>query len=315
MKASMVLLVAAFAVSARPAHAQAYQEYFPLRQGNQWTFNTSGSNALPSMRVSARVGAMAYLTGFPGSQEGMWVMFTANTLRAWDPNDRAWEPLFRFSAAVGTTYTVSLPSPSLTNVEFTVEAKNVEHTSAVLSQSFTNCIRIRVGHRFRWSGLSSFIFAPRVGLVHWVEDNVGTFTQHRLMAAQVDGMNVGLIPFTVRERYTDSRFFFADRYLALINDQDDWVRFYAAHRPGARPFSVDFSRQTVLVVLVERQLAWDAPPEVTRVRWNLPANDVTAFVRGVAPQWPTFRRRYAYNPFVIVVLSQKVFGTPVFRAD
>lgn len=288
------------------AHADHYREYFPLQTGNRWNF-TQALRATPPLQVAFEQSGMFRLTGFPGAEDRLWVSWVGNSLYAYDGNQTRWEPLFKFGAAVGTRYAADLGPLLLSNLEITVADKTLRFTHHEWRQDFSNCIQFDVRSPFSNIGLMKFVFAPRIGLMLYVEGTTNGFHWPTLRSGFVNGHPLGLLPFTELEGGSDSRFPFHRSHSQLINDPVAWQVFYGQHRPGAVAPTVDFTSKTVLVVVLDRRATTGNTFPLRKVRWDYPWDGVTAFLQGTRAVNLTDAAGPA-NPYRIVLLDQKVTG-------
>jgi hypothetical protein len=114
-------------------------------------------------------------------------------LQAWDGADRRWEPLLRLGAPAGTTYEVELPQPLWNGVRVTVATKRGVVRDPVLRRTFLGVrkLRIQPDPDLADAGLTELDFAPRVGLVRWVEESIAGPVVHVLSGGRVSGRTIG----------------------------------------------------------------------------------------------------------------------------
>ena len=133
----------------------------------------------------ARAGTGAFaLDGFPGAPE-LRVRWFGETLRAWDASDRRWEPLLRLGVRAGTTWAVDLPQPLWRGVQVTVASRRATLVNPVLRRSYSGVVKltVRPDPDLADAGLTELSFAPRVGLVRWVEESIAGPVEHVLSGA------------------------------------------------------------------------------------------------------------------------------------
>jgi hypothetical protein len=187
--AVVVALAVVPPAAALPANGRSY---LPLQPRNEWTFEDlryGGESALTVTRASAGVFG---LEGFPGAPE-LRVRWSSQTLQAWDPEDRWWEALLRLGARAGTTYAVDLPQPLWRGVQVTVASRRATVHNPVLRRSYSGAIRlaVRPDPDLADAGLTELCFAPRVGLVRWVEESIAGPVEHVLASARIGGTTIG----------------------------------------------------------------------------------------------------------------------------
>ena len=191
MAASLAFLVLAGASAAAGAdHAR--PSYFPLVQGNRWTYEDTRTGG--QARMSARrVGPGIFrLEGFPGAP-ALRVRRAGGVVQGWDAGQRRWEAFLRLAAPKGTTYRVDLPIPLWRDVRVTVSSRGAVVRVEPMKRSFSNAVRLTLRPKPGLSdaGITSMVFAPGVGLVHWEELSfTGTIT-HALSSARVNGRTIG----------------------------------------------------------------------------------------------------------------------------
>jgi hypothetical protein len=94
--ASVVLGVACGADTAS-AQSVAAEQWWPLQSGNRWVLRDAASGDSKEIRVDARQGALAYVSGMLGQDH--WFGFSSaapNSLYVWNDDRGAWYPFARF---------------------------------------------------------------------------------------------------------------------------------------------------------------------------------------------------------------------------
>ncbi len=168
------------------------RHYFPLRPGNEWTFADLRYGGAETLSV-ARGGAGTFrLAGFPGAPN-LRVRWSAQTLQAWDAGDRRWEALLRLGARAGTSYRVDLPQPFWSGAQITVASRRATFYNAALRRSHTATVRlaIRPSPELSDAGVTGLWFAPRLGLVRWVEQSIAGPIEHVLSGARIGRTAIG----------------------------------------------------------------------------------------------------------------------------
>jgi hypothetical protein len=191
MAASLAFLVLA-GPSAATCADDARPSYFPLGQGNRWTYEdtrTGGEARMSTIRVGPGV---FRLDGFPGAS-ALRVRQAGGVLQAWDAGQRRWEAFLRLAARKGTTYRVDLPNPLWRDVRVTVSSRSAVVRAEPMKRSFSKAVRLTLRPRPGLSdaGITSMVFAPGVGLVHWEELSFTGAVTHALSSARVDGRTIG----------------------------------------------------------------------------------------------------------------------------
>lgn len=191
MAASLAFLVLA-APSAAACADDARPSYFPLKQGNRWTFEDTRTGGEARMRAT-RVGPGVFrLEGFPGASS-LRVRWAGGVLQAWDSGRRRWEAFLRLGARKGTTYRVDLPHPLWRDVRVTVSSRSAVVRADPLKRSFSKAVRLTLQPSAELSdaGITSMVFAPGVGLVLWEELSFTGPVTHALSSARVNGRTIG----------------------------------------------------------------------------------------------------------------------------
>jgi hypothetical protein len=191
MAASLAFLVLAGPSSAAGAD-DARPSYFPLGQGNRWTYEdtrTGGEARMSTIRVGPGI---FRLEGFPGASV-LRVRRAGGVIQAWDAGQRRWEAFLRLGARKGTTYRVDLPNPLWRDVRITVSSRSAVVRAEPMKRSFSKAVRLTLRPRPGLSdaGITSMVFAPGVGLVHWAELSFTGAVTHALSSARVNGRTIG----------------------------------------------------------------------------------------------------------------------------
>jgi hypothetical protein len=103
-----VFLALSFATSALAQTSAA--RWFPLQQGNQWTFD-DGNGVTTTIVCDEESGSWRHVTGLLGGDR--WLRYGGSlpaNLYAWNADASALERLFRFDAGDGTSWTLALSS-------------------------------------------------------------------------------------------------------------------------------------------------------------------------------------------------------------
>lgn len=279
--------------------------YLPLQVGNSWTFQNVQTHGQSTMTVASRSGDFFYLSGFPAKAGGVWATFSGDTLYAWNSAGGSWQGLFRFGAAVGTTYTVSLDNGAWKNVHVKVLEKGANVFQKTLQQSFAGCTRF--GFEFpgaSGAGIASITFAPDFGPTDWTDTSSPWPALHWIWNAVISGGHFGAVHYSVLESGPVTSYAIAgtDR-LKLIKTRAAWRYFYAQHKPGVPAPSIDFSTHTVLVVLAGERPTSGYELEVDFVKWNYPGSTVGVTVVENLPGSPAADG--VTSPYMILVLDAK----------
>jgi hypothetical protein len=162
------------------------RHFFPLRAGNEWTFANLSYGDDETLSVGRAGPGVFRLRGFPGAPT-LRVRWSGQTLQAWDAEDRRWEGLLRLGAPAGTTYAVDLPQPLWSRVRVTVASRRAAVHNPVLRRRYTGAIRLalRPSPELSDAGLTGLWFAPRVGLVRWLEQSIAGPVEHVLSRARI----------------------------------------------------------------------------------------------------------------------------------
>ena len=146
--------------------------HFPLADGNRWTLRDVESNAATTISVRRESGAFV-LRGFPGASD-LQVRMVEKTLHAWDPDNRRWEPLFRFGARVGAKYTVALRSTALWQAVAVVVASKSAVVHDAEGRTLRGCTKFTFRSRGKLvdAGIEEMVFAPGIGPVRIVEQTI-----------------------------------------------------------------------------------------------------------------------------------------------
>jgi hypothetical protein len=184
--AAAVVLVPS-AAAAPPTGRQS----FPLRAGNEWTFENRRYGGSDTLSVSPAPAGAFRLTGFPGAPS-LRVRWSGQTLQAWDGRERRWEPFLRLGARAGTRYAVDLSQPFWDGVRVTVVSRRASFFNPVLGRRHVGIVRLGVSPSPELSdaGVTGLWFAPRIGPVRWVEQSIAGPVEHVLSRARVSGRTI-----------------------------------------------------------------------------------------------------------------------------
>jgi hypothetical protein len=166
-------------------------QLFPLRAGNQWTFENRRYGGEDGLSVDRASGREFRLVGFPGAPL-LRVRWSGQTLQAWDRLERRWEPFLRLGARAGTTYTVDLPQPLWGGVRVTVASRRASFFNPVLRRRHSGAVRLSIAPSPELSdaGVTGLWFAPRLGPVRWAEQSIAGPIEHFLSRARVSGRTI-----------------------------------------------------------------------------------------------------------------------------
>lgn len=189
--ASLALLVLAAPAAAACADS-AGESYFPLKQGNRWTFEALGTGDEATMTATRVRPGVFRLDEFPGAA-ALRVRWSGGALQAWDARQRRWEAFLRLSAPKGTAYRVDLAQPLWQQVRVTVASRSATVRVAPLARSFSRAVRLtlRPSPELSDAGITSMVFAPGVGLVLWEELTFTGTVTHALSSARVGDRTLG----------------------------------------------------------------------------------------------------------------------------
>ncbi len=302
-------MVLALLVSAGTAWADHYQKYWPLDDGNSWTYSKSNPVArfAPySVSVQGNYSGVAWVEGLPGLEDGVWLAWSGNTLYAWNKSAKAWREFLKFGAVTGTTYTVNLDHALWLNVQVKVKTKSERFYDAQLNKTFYNCVRFTfVNTMVADAGVTHFVVAPKVGIVHWSEQSLIGPTNAVLMSATLAGKKLGKVIFSALDQGPKTQFPTNDAKLLVFNDPTAWTTFWMQHKPGTAAPSVDFGKQSAIVVIAGWRPNWGYSVSVQNILWNYPQKSVTVSVLETTPTGPT--PNPMSKPYCIVTTNEKVF--------
>jgi hypothetical protein len=167
-------------------------QLFPLRLGNEWSFENRRYGGEDALVVSRAVEGVFVLTGFPGAP-GVRIRSSGQTVQAWDRSQRRWEPFLRLGAGAGTKYTVDLPQPLWNGAQVTVASRRASLFNPALRRRFSGLLRlsIRPSPELSDAGVTGLWFAPRIGPLRWIERSIAGPVDHFLSRARVDGRTIG----------------------------------------------------------------------------------------------------------------------------
>jgi hypothetical protein len=190
-----LLAVAAAAVVLVPPAAAlpgGSRQFFPLRGGNEWTFENRRYGGEDTVSVARASAGVFRLVGFPGAPS-LRVRWSGQTVQAWDGAERRWEPFLRLGARAGTTYAVDLSQPLWSGVRVTVASRRASFFNPVLRRRHSGAVRLSIGPSPELSdaGVTGLWFAPRLGPVRWVEQSIAGPVEHVLARARVGGTVIG----------------------------------------------------------------------------------------------------------------------------
>lgn len=157
---------AEYATTSDELLSNAASVWFPMREGNSWTLETS-SGARKTIRYSDVEDGMAWLSGLSAS--GEWTATTPeypNTLYRWDDVSYQWGPYFRFGYAV-TPWTVGSGACNT----FTARRSATDATVVTPAGTFGSARSISFSMitqpnvRCAMPAFSEVTFAPNVGPV------------------------------------------------------------------------------------------------------------------------------------------------------
>jgi len=302
-----LVAVAVMLTTAAAAYANHYQKYWPLKNGNSWTYDNLRWEFQSQINVDDAWAGLYHVTNLPTLGEA-WLAWSGNTLYIWDAEEAAWNALFRFGAAAGTTYTVSLADRALWNsVQVTVAAKNVTHRLARLDRTLTNCVRFTFAFPgVADAGLVQAVFAPNRGLVFFEETSIAGPVESELTSAVYNGRNWGLNYVRGVEGGNFTNYPTGTNQILLINTQAEWTAFYALHKPGQTAPDLDLSAHTVVVILAGPRASSGYTVKVDKAVWNYPLNSVKVHVDEITPTGIVLW--VITNPYHIVTLDRKVFS-------
>jgi hypothetical protein len=188
---ALALAAALVFVSWAAAAPDNERRFFPLQARSQWAFEELRYGGTSRMTVTSARGGVFRLDGFPGAPD-LRVRWSGKALQAWDKEQRRWEPLLRLGAATGTTYRVDLPAPLWNGARVTVASRRATVSNPVLRRSHEGTVRLAVRPPADLSdaGVTGLWFAPKVGLVRWVEASIAGPTAHVLSSARIGGKTV-----------------------------------------------------------------------------------------------------------------------------
>lgn len=154
------------------ADAKGQLSLFPLADGNRWTLRDVETDAATTIAVRRESGAFV-LRGFPGASD-LRVRMVEKTLHAWDPDNRRWEPLFRFGARVGARYAIRLGSTALWQSVSAVVASKTAVVHDADGRPLRGCTKFTFRGRGKLvdAGIEEMVFAPGIGPVRIVEQTI-----------------------------------------------------------------------------------------------------------------------------------------------
>lgn len=187
----LALAAAILLVPSAAAAPPTSREFFPLRAGNEWTFENRRYGGSDTLSVSRTGAGVFRLTGFPGAPS-LRVRWSGSALQAWDGRRRRWEPFLRLGAPAGTRYPVDLSQPLWDNVRITVVSRRATFFNPVLGRRHIGTVRlaVRPSPELADAGVTGLWFAPRIGPVRWVEQSIAGPVEHFLSRARVSGSTI-----------------------------------------------------------------------------------------------------------------------------
>lgn len=301
-------IATAFLAAAGVARAEHYQEYLPLKKGNEWTFYRSH----PQMKFAPwttsadrKYDTMFHLTGLPGFEDGVWVAWSGNTLYAWSWTYDKWVAFLRFGAATGTTYTVSVDDSMWNNTKVTVQSKTKKLYNPHLNLTHTYVVHFTFEHPMLMdAGVVEYMFDATYGLVHFSTQSFGGPVTGWLGAGKVNGRKFGPFTYEFLEGGQVTNYPGSNQ-IVLVNNPAQWQNLYAQHKPGAAVPSVDFSKKTVLAIFAGQRNTGGYGVQLSGAWYNYP---VTASARlkilETTPAGPVIQM--ITSPYAFYILDTKV---------
>jgi hypothetical protein len=188
---SLAVSLAVLLVSCAAAAPDSSRRFFPLEANSEWTFEDTNYGGTSIMSVTRARAGVFQLDGFPGAPD-LRVRWSGQTVQAWDDSQRRWEALLRLGAPAGTTYRVDLPAQFWNGVRVTVDSWRATVPNPVLRRSHKGAVRLAVRPPAELSdgGVTGLWFAPRIGLVRWVEESIAGPVVHVLSSARIGGKTI-----------------------------------------------------------------------------------------------------------------------------
>lgn len=148
-------------------------DYFPLRVGNQWTYQDRINPSLPDFETNVtdsviiRDNLYFHLDSFPFVTNAFYRVNSLQQLNLFVPSDSSELTIYKFTAAIGDSWTLHLPNDP---DSMTVELISQKDSLAVSAGTFTNILEFLITD-FN-SGARFFCeFAPSIGLVRQRGEN------------------------------------------------------------------------------------------------------------------------------------------------
>lgn len=190
MSKLLLTCLAAIATLAPTLMAQSPADYFPLRAGDEWTYQVAGSAPLTTHRmwVTSQAGAWTRISGFEGDHTWRVAPGTGRVI-AW--NAMAGVEALVFDLALGSGWTMNPQAiggaPDLDGSTWRVAStRGSVHTPA---GRFVRCVVLENVRPVRTaSGRRRLVFAPGVGLVEFSEQTSAGIRVFQLLRAVVGGI-------------------------------------------------------------------------------------------------------------------------------
>jgi hypothetical protein len=157
------------------------RRFFPLEPRSVWTFEDTRYGGTSSMTVTRARDGVFDLERFPGARN-LRVRWSGRTLQAWDAAQRRWEALLPLGAKTGTGSRVDLPPPPWNDARITVASRQATVRSGRRAYRGTIRLDVRPPPELSDGGILGLWFAPRVGLVRWVEQTIAGPVAHVLVS-------------------------------------------------------------------------------------------------------------------------------------
>lgn len=311
-KLAISSVVAAVLAAAGAVQAQQYQNYMPLKEGNQWTYfkaNPVAKFAPWTVSVDQKYSTIYHLDAFPGFPDGGWFAWSGNTLYAWSWELYDWVSFLRFGASVGTSYTVTIDGPMWNGATVSVKSKTLKIENPRLNVTHTYVVHFTFQHpSLADAGVQEYMFDSGYGLVYWSEQSFAGPTTGWLGAGIVNGKKLGPVTYELLGAGSMTQYpVQGTNQVKLVNSAYAWKTMWEKHAPGTQAPAVDFTKHTVVAIFAGQRNTGGYQILLSSALWNFPSNaSVRLQVTEITPAGPVIL--ILTQPFAFYVLDAKVYS-------